>query len=110
MKKNVLIFSLLSITILLLFPTVASASQLENNPNAEVDSIVTLSQREASVRHRADQKYYYDPTVGWGPLTNVTYRTVWFTNGVENLGYHQVALKRGFSFDTYTWQWSYRVY
>lgn len=107
MKKLILMLSLLSVTVLLLFPSTASAAPLESY---EDDLAVTSIQREASIKHRADQRYYYDPAIGWGGLTNIIYRDVWFTNGIEELGYHQIALKRGLSFDTYTWQWSYRIY
>ncbi|MDF2505857.1 MAG: hypothetical protein K0R06_3352 [Clostridium sp.] len=46
----------------------------------------------------------------WGGVTVLTWRSIWFTNGVSESGRTTTSIKRGLWFDTYYYTWSYRVW
>lgn len=115
------VFSMLLIFITL-FPMLASAAQVQEPFNLpasipDITIIKTVSpysttyssypKREAVVRHTAQQ---YLMEGEWQNLFNVTYKTLWFSNGVRNLGYREIARKNGWNYVLYTFQWDYQTY
>ncbi|EPH95073.1 hypothetical protein D920_02715 [Enterococcus faecalis 13-SD-W-01] len=92
-----------------LFPTIASAAEVSEFDTEGIE-ITPFARREAIVRNTGSQRYYYDPPIRWGNVSVLTWRSIFFTNGVAESGRTTTSIRRGLSFDTYFYTWSYRVW
>ena len=103
MKKTVKI-SIVSVALATcLFPNVTFAAE---HPFEEVD---LFRQREAIVRKTGRQSFYRDPSIGWGAVNVLTWRSYWFTNSIRKISRNTTRIDKGFSLDTYYYTWEYQV-
>ncbi|GAA2881288.1 MULTISPECIES: hypothetical protein [Enterococcus] len=108
-----IIFTLVGLCFII--PTVsATASSIENDianqPDITiVDALTTrAAKKEAVVKNTAQQKK--TDTGVWSALYNITYKSIWFTNGVTQTGYRTIKEAYFPSHIEYTFAYDYRVY
>lgn len=103
-------------------PKFATASEIPENtlviepniqmlePATEGIDISPFRQREAIVRNTGSQRLYWDPPLVWSNVTVLTWRSIFFTNGVQESGRTTTRIQSGFFYDTYYYTWTYRVW
>ncbi len=103
MKKTLISILLLVVLVNCLLPTTTFAAE---NQYEEID---LFRQREATVRNTGRQSFYRDPSIGWGTVTVLTWRSYWFTNSLRESNRRTTRIDRGFSLDTYYYAWEYQA-
>lgn len=98
------------------FPTFVSASEVSSASNQQLlqqditvvdNEISPMATKEAIVRNTAKQRLLEGK---WQKLTNITYRSIWFTNGVTETGYIETNIYHGWNYIEYTYLFQYRVW
>lgn len=86
----------------------AEENQYVNSPEIIIkNSLSRAATKEAVVKNTAKQNFSNGK---WYKLFNVTYKSIWFRNGVVQTGYKEIGRKNGWDVTEYTWAYTYRTW